>query len=72
MIEITRDEPNDDLGLLLSTWCQMEWYKNLSIINGEIFDKKTGRKHKKFDIGNNDICYCGSGKKFKKCCKGLE
>ena len=20
------------------------------------------------DIGRNDLCYCGSGKKYKKCC----
>jgi SWIM/SEC-C metal-binding protein len=23
---------------------------------------------KNFDIGRNDPCYCGSGKKYKKCC----
>ena len=22
----------------------------------------------KIDIGRNDLCYCGSGKKYKKCC----
>jgi hypothetical protein len=25
---------------------------------------------KRRDIGRNDPCYCGSGKKFKKCCLG--
>ena len=23
---------------------------------------------KKLDIGRNDLCLCGSGKKYKKCC----
>lgn len=24
---------------------------------------------KKTELGRNDPCYCGSGKKYKKCCK---
>lgn len=24
--------------------------------------------HRNINIGRNDPCYCGSGKKFKKCC----
>lgn len=24
--------------------------------------------HKNIDIGRNDSCFCGSGKRFKKCC----
>lgn len=26
----------------------------------------------KFDLGRNDPCHCGSGKKYKKCCLNLE
>ena len=25
-------------------------------------------KQKKEKIGRNDLCFCGSGKKYKKCC----
>lgn len=26
----------------------------------------------KFKIGRNDSCFCGSGKKYKKCCLSLQ
>jgi len=32
------------------------------------FDEKTGQKVKVLDIGRNEPCPCGSGKKYKKCC----
>ena len=32
------------------------------------FDERTGQKIKVLDIGRNDPCPCGSGKKYKKCC----
>ena len=32
------------------------------------FDEKTGQKIKVLDIGRNEPCPCGSGKKYKKCC----
>ena len=31
-------------------------------------DKKEGELPKHADIGRNDPCHCGSGKKYKKCC----
>lgn len=30
--------------------------------------KQTLPVNNKFKIGRNDPCYCGSGKKYKKCC----
>lgn len=32
------------------------------------FNEKTGQKVKVLDIGRNELCPCGSGKKYKKCC----
>ena len=32
------------------------------------FDQRTGQKIKTIDIGRNEPCLCGSGKKYKKCC----
>lgn len=32
------------------------------------FDERTGQKVKVLDIGRNEPCPCGSGKKYKKCC----
>ncbi|MDA3970729.1 MAG: SEC-C metal-binding domain-containing protein [Desulfobulbaceae bacterium] len=34
----------------------------------EILLNPVQTKTNKHDIGRNDPCYCGSGKKFKKCC----
>lgn len=34
-------------------------------VNVEDKDNNTKTKHK---VGRNDLCYCGSGKKYKKCC----
>ncbi|MDR2728842.1 MAG: SEC-C domain-containing protein [Chitinispirillales bacterium] len=34
-------------------------------MKGETFRKNYS------DVGRNDPCPCGSGKKFKKCCMGL-
>jgi len=33
-----------------------------------IIDRRTKGLDTKKDIGRNDFCYCGSGKKYKKCC----
>tara|TARA_R110002020_G_scaffold137792_1_gene307342 strand:- start:373 stop:585 length:213 start_codon:yes stop_codon:yes gene_type:complete len=45
------------------------------VLGGYKFYKKWIKKimlqaqlRKKDNIGRNDPCYCGSGKKFKKCC----
>lgn len=32
------------------------------------FNEKTGQKVKVLDVGRNEPCPCGSGKKYKKCC----
>ena len=32
------------------------------------FDEQTGQKVKVMDVGRNEPCPCGSGKKYKKCC----
>lgn len=40
----------------------------------EIFDQDMAKRSiemKKIRIGRNDLCYCGSGQKFKKCCAKL-
>lgn len=31
-------------------------------------DQKTNSQNKEKSIGRNDLCHCGSGKKYKKCC----
>ena len=33
-----------------------------------IFKREENWIEKKINIGRNDLCYCGSGKKYKKCC----
>lgn len=42
---------------------------------GEMFPTKTenkrkltGRKYQEERVGRNELCPCGSGKRFKKCC----
>jgi hypothetical protein len=40
-------------------------FRNDGSIRGETHVKKY------CDVGRNDLCPCGSGKKFKKCCMGL-
>jgi len=30
--------------------------------------KIVGRKYQEEKVGRNELCHCGSGKKFKKCC----
>jgi hypothetical protein len=37
-----------------------------------MIEKKTHTKEKERKIGRNDICLCGSGKKYKKCCEILK
>ncbi len=37
-------------------------------LSPHIFDERTGQKVKVLDIGRNEPCPCGSGKKYKKCC----
>ena len=37
----------------------------------EILLNPVQTKTNKHNIGRNDPCYCGSGKKFKKCCKNI-
>jgi SEC-C motif domain protein len=49
-------------------------------VDGEAHTHKEGETHQEATkpvvrdrpkIGRNDPCYCGSGKKYKKCCEGL-
>ncbi len=37
-------------------------------LSPHVFDDRTGQKVKVLDIGRNEPCTCGSGKKYKKCC----
>ena len=37
----------------------------------EILLNPVQTKTNKHDMGRNDTCYCGSGKKFKKCCQNI-
>lgn len=46
----------DDIGLDI-----LSYQKELRRIKAE--QKKTKEK-----VGRNEVCYCGSGKKYKKCC----
>jgi hypothetical protein len=48
--------------------CEREYearFRDDGSVRGETFKKKYG------DVGRNDPCPCGSGKKFKKCCMAL-
>jgi uncharacterized protein YchJ len=38
----------------------------------ELYNKYHKPYKKPFSPGRNDICSCGSGKKYKKCCLGRE
>ncbi len=47
------------------------------LYKSEVFSKVLGHKEEKIEkaVGRNDLCPCGSGKKYKKCCllkKGVE
>ena len=49
-------------------------HPELYVMLVEIFDQHMAEREiemKKVKIGRNDLCYCGSGKKFKKCCDEL-
>lgn len=37
-------------------------------LKGDFIKKESTQKEKKVEIGRNDPCPCGSGKKYKKCC----
>ena len=39
--------------------------------NKKVEEKKTDTKFTKKKIGRNELCYCGSGKKYKHCCGSL-
>jgi uncharacterized protein YecA (UPF0149 family) len=48
--------------------CEKEYaarFRDDGSVRGGTFEKKYS------DVGRNDPCPCGSGKKFKKCCMGL-
>jgi preprotein translocase subunit SecA len=56
----------------MSVKSQIEKQAEIAIKNSgknENEDKKgkTIKKNKEENIGRNDLCYCGSGKKYKKC-----
>lgn len=49
-------------------------YKDGSVYYQDEFDRTSGshkylRKKRKTNIGSNDFCGCGSGRKYKKCCQ---
>ncbi len=43
-------------------------YKPVSTSSDGTLKKEPVRKDKKSEVGRNDLCPCGSGKKYKKCC----
>lgn len=43
-------------------------YKPVSTSSDGTLKKEPVRKDKKNEVGRNDLCPCGSGKKYKKCC----
>lgn len=50
---------------------QMDALTQGMILNGNRVPTRLGSKNRAPDglkIGRNDPCFCGSGKKFKKCC----
>lgn len=60
----------DECDNLLKNFCQSNKKTNNSydyvIRNGNIIKRPTVKNIVK--IGRNDLCPCGSGKKYKKCC----
>jgi hypothetical protein len=57
------------------------WYHSHSISNtsaatehlfGHLRDGEQPKRNPFRDVGRNDPCPCGSGKKFKKCCYGID
>lgn len=42
--------------------------KHSSVGAGRVVGRDSGGKRKSPKVGRNDICVCGSGVKFKKCC----
>jgi len=52
---------------LLSVVCQHE----IDHLNESLFMDHILPQNKKNKVGPNDQCICGSGKKYKKCCRGL-
>jgi preprotein translocase subunit SecA len=41
--------------------------EEINLISGQTSDSQTIQRKPEQRIGRNDLCYCGSGKKFKKC-----
>jgi uncharacterized protein len=44
------------------------YFKSQRLLEEEPFDRATTFRRHVTEIGRNDSCPCGSGKKFKQCC----
>ncbi|MDD6490012.1 MAG: preprotein translocase subunit SecA [Clostridia bacterium] len=65
-----KDYSEDDIKAAAGKFMEREQVAQPTSTNldGEISTNKTIRKTKKQKVGRNDLCPCGSGKKYKKCC----
>lgn len=61
-------EKNSNLDAELKFWVSMATKECKNFLESDIMNKPFINIEKITKIGRNDPCYCGSGKKFKKCC----